>query len=366
MIRLLGQRNILGGGVHYGEFTDHLRRISWLGEAIEEVDLSDRQAVLEAIARSQDGDLNIWFHRHHLWPVFKGRRAVWAIFEADCLPSNHVQELNNLADVVWAPSHWARGVLMDSGVDRHRIDVVPEGVNSDKFHPFIRHALFSPDRPFSFLSVGKYEARKAYPELLAAFAAAFGNDPKVQLVLKADFFLQNEQAQRALEALVQSTGLSNIQLIWGSLSSSELLALYSACDAFVFPSRAEGWGLPLIEAIASGMPVISTAYSGHSEYLSALGDRFVSINYDLERITDPGYLQFWPELQETPARWAAPQVASIASGMCEVRSHTQSWRERALAASEVIRSTFTWRQSVDKAVQSLLARGLYAAQVRFD
>lgn len=345
--------------MHFSEFADHLRNLSWIGSFIEEVDASDAGALQAAAERSRESDINIWFVRHPMWAAFKGARVIWAIFESDTLPQDYIKSLQDLADVIWSPSRWGRDVLTASGIDPSRIDVVPEGVNPNLFHPFLRLPMAQTPRPFRFLAVGKFEERKAYPQLLEAFASVFRNDPQVQLVLKADFFVQPEPAQRALQALVDSMDLRNVRMVWGALPTNELLGLYSMCDAMVFPSRAEGWGLPLIEAIASGLPAVSTVYSGHSEFLECIADKFIPIGHETEPIADPGYLRFWPGLVGSEARWAAPRVDSISQGMKAVYESSGHWQTLALEASHTIRQQFSWRAAADKAYESLTRRGLY-------
>lgn len=365
MIRLLGQRNILGGGIHFGEFTDHMRKLSWIGSFVEEVDASNLDALRSAAQRSREGDVNVWFVRHPMWTAFKGAKVVWAIFEADSLPPDFVTPLRDLADAVWVPSRWGHDVLVASGVDSARIDVVPEGVNPHRFHPFMRDLMSQSKRPFRFLAVGKFEERKSYRELFSAFKSIFKNDPAIQLVVKADFFADPKETERELQTLIDSEGLTNAQPVWGAMSSDELLGLYSMSDALVFPSRAEGWGLPLIEALASGLPAITTEYSGHSEFLSTIPNYFTRINHDLEVISDPGYLRFWPGLTGSGARWGAPNVESISRGMLSVFESKEVWQQRAIEASRRIRENFSWTKAADIAYTSLTKRGLYRPVISF-
>lgn len=364
MIRLIGQRNILGAGVHFSEFADQFRSLRLLGSVLEEVDFANPQALREAAERSTDRDLNIWFVQHPAIERFRGTHVQWAIFEADVLPIEYIDHLKRHARAVWVPSQWGRDVLIRCGLDPQCIDVVPEGVNPAGFHPFLRPRRAREAQPFHFLAVGKFEERKAYRPLLESFRTAFDNDPSVQLILKADYFIRADQARTELETLVAGLGLTNVKFAWGRFQPDQLLALYTDADAFVFPSRAEGWGLPLIEAIASGLPVIATVYSGHSEFLRPIRGLISPVEFDLEPIQDEEYLRYWPGLAARQARWAAPRVESMVQLLREEVQARSVRQAAALEASRVVRQRFTWRAAVDLAYERLLERGLYTASLR--
>ena len=83
------------------------------------------------------------------------------------------------------------------------------------------------------------------------------NSTQVELGIKADWFLMPSQTKE-LSRLVTSFGLSNLRLYAGEWSPEQLAALYSYSDAFVLPTKAEAWGLPLLEAAATGLPIITT------------------------------------------------------------------------------------------------------------
>ncbi len=103
------------------------------------------------------------------------------------------------------------------------------------------------------LYVGNYYPNKNIGRLLKAFKLAQASNPNLELVLtgKADYF----QGQLQLEA--QRLGLSNKVIFAGFVSDSELVWLYKHAKAFVFPSLSEGFGLPALEAMSQGTPVLA-------------------------------------------------------------------------------------------------------------
>ena len=362
-IRVFGQVNILGGGVHFREFTDATRRFVSDVVPLESIDRLDPLAMRRASESSTPQDVNIWF-----WPKeesipFNGFNVVWAIFESSRLPPSYLRLLAQ-HDSVWVPSDWGRDVLIRNGVDAGVIDVVPEGVNPAKFHPHFRKPPDADDEVFRFLAVGKFESRKGYEELFDAFARAFDGNERVRLVIKGDYFIDHGRKRKELESAVRERNMPNVDLLFGSWSDIALLGLYSSVDSFVFPSRAEGWGLPLIEALAVGLPCISTNYSGHSHYLHAIPGLYREISHTMVRIDDADYLTYWPELLGAEdAVWAKANVENLATGLLDMVERRKDWSEKALAASGVVRQRFAWDVAVDAAFSSLHARDVLRVRI---
>jgi glycosyltransferase involved in cell wall biosynthesis len=138
--------------------------------------------------------------------------------------------------------------------------------------------------------------------------------------------------------------------------------LYNNYDAMVFPSRAEGWGLPLIEAIACGLPVISTYYSGHTEYLSAINGQFVRLDHQLHPITCCEFLRHW----KSGGQWAVSSAEEIAAKLVFLKENYGSFQKQAMAASQTIRDHFSWRHAAEQAVSSLRSAGFFQWQNIFD
>jgi glycosyltransferase involved in cell wall biosynthesis len=131
---------------------------------------------------------------------------------------------------------------------------------------------------------------------------------------------------------------------------------YQEADAFVLPTRAEGWGLPIIEALACGTPVVTTRYSGQSEFLSAVEGCFYPIDYTMAPIRDPEFLRYWPGVDTLGGEWAEPDFASLSRGLRGVFENHPQWAVRARSASTIIRREFSWSLAAEKAI--LVLQGL--------
>ena len=119
-----------------------------------------------------------------------------------------------------------------------------------------------------YLTVGGIEPRKNSITLIKAFAQVLPIHPTAQLVIAGgdtffDFSAYREQFFDAVHSL--NIGLS--LLIPGVISMDDLPRLYRCADAFVFPSLKEGWGLVILEAIAAGLPVLTSKLPPFTEFL---------------------------------------------------------------------------------------------------
>ncbi|HMB69880.1 MAG TPA: glycosyltransferase family 1 protein, partial [bacterium] len=161
-----------------------------------------------------------------------------------------------------------------------------------------------PDR--FVLAAGNLQPRKNLPRLLEAFARVRGSDPSLGLVVAGRETGRDPGLRRALAADAAVTWTD-----W--VSRPELVALYSACRLFVYPSLYEGFGLPVLEAMACGAPVITSRGSAPEEVCpvpDALFDpRSVQdIAARMERsLTDDAAARLRAEQAGLPARhsWAA-------------------------------------------------------------
>jgi glycosyltransferase involved in cell wall biosynthesis len=350
-IRLIGQRNNSGIGTHYACFCDALRQIQGIGQFVEEIDFQNADQLIYAAANSEDDDINISFVALNLHGHFRGHNIQWIVFESTRIPENILSTCMT-SEQVWVPSDWGRSVLVSHGVPKEKIRVVPEAVDASKFHTHGRKP-YRKQRPFRFLTVGKYELRKSLNETIEAFAQVYANTPAIELVIKSNYFVNQDQKLQALQNKITNMGLENVQVLWGDMSTDDMAELYRSCDAFVLPSKAEGWGLPLIEAAASGLPIITTCYSGPTEFLQHIPDSVLAVNYTMGPVDCAEYQTYYPDSRGEWGTWARPDVFSIATAMQTVCREYDRLFELACANSFVIRRTFTWQNSADLAIAAM-------------
>lgn len=356
-IRTIGPRNHLGVGVHYTNFVDRLRQVRGIGDMVEEVDSTNQQDLLAAAGRSQPNDINICFVSIDLQPWYRGTNIQWIVFESTKVPDIILSTML-AADLVWTPSRWGRDILISSGVDEKKLDIVPEGVDATVYHPY--HGKHRRE-VMRFLSVGKFERRKSHIETMLAWSAAFGNDPAVELVIKTDHFIKSEEKQQFLQDFLNKHSMQNVKIVWGSCDQHQMLELYQTSDVFVLPTKGEGWGLPIIEAAAMGLPIVCTNYSAHTEYLQHMLGSVGQVEYDLQPIDCEEFQYFYPSNSRNQGSWAVPRIQSISQNLTIMRKNIKELQQRAWHNANVVRQRFDWNQSVESALRVLHNRALLTA-----
>lgn len=171
--------------------------------------------------------------------------------------------------------HWQRLLARDFGV---RPAVVPNGVDTARFggpgpvSPAELRARAGLDGGFVYLTVGGLEPRKGSLELVEALAKArTAVEPAPRLaVIGGHSFQDHRQYRERCLARAEELGLTEDGLVLlGTVPDAELPAWYHAADAFAFPSVTEGWGLAVLEAMAAGLPVVTSDIPVFREYLTA-------------------------------------------------------------------------------------------------
>jgi glycosyltransferase involved in cell wall biosynthesis len=165
-------------------------------------------------------------------------------------------------------SHAVAGEVIETfAVDAERVIVIPNGTV-----PMVEDAVISDLRPVGrtiagaeryLLSLGTLEPRKDLPSLVAAFELLADTDPDLHLVIAGP---DGWGSDRVVEAIARSPFRSRIMRT-GWLTAADRDALIAGAEVFVYPSIYEGFGLPPLEALAFGTPVVATRVGALPEVL---------------------------------------------------------------------------------------------------
>lgn len=222
----------------------------------------------------------------------------WIYYELSTLPREFADGINT-NDAVYVPSSFVRRVFSEQGV------VIPITLMGHGFDPnYYRFFQRERGEVFVFLCVAEHTSRKNLPMLLRCFQRTFAREPDVRLVLKLG--LQGEGDLRS-----QITQPGKVKLLTEPIQDDAGLAeLYRGAHCFVLPTRAEGFGMPILEAMATGLPVIVTDYGGYLDFCNK-DNSFLIRNkgmVDSDPACFPGFQSQWADPDEEHLSWLLRQV----------------------------------------------------------
>lgn len=270
-------------------------------------------------------------------------RVGFTMLEVDGFPDEWVRQASEM-DEVWVPSEFNREGFLRSGLKRP-ISVVPLGVDPIVFSPFGPAGRDSRD-DFGFVSCFEWSERKNAAMLLRAFNEEFKRSEPATLVCKV--FNSDESVSIQDEVsrlnLLGSGGRINLFLN-RRIPYNELPAFYRSFDCYIAASRGEGWNLPLMEAMACGLPAIATDWGGHREYIHA------GIAYPLEvRGVVPAVSRC---TYYKDHHWSDPDPEHLRFLMRSIYENRDEAVERGTAAAKEIRSLWTWSHTAERVILRL-------------
>lgn len=267
------------------------------------------------------------------------------------LPAAWVEKINREFVQYWAHSAWIAEQARVAGVTPDRIRIVPHGIDPAVFRPDGPERELATEKGFRFLFVGGASLRKGTDVLLSAYALAFTAADDVCLVIKdhsGDLFYRENHARDRIKELQADPLAPEIVHLDEFLPEHDLAALYRSCDVAVFPYRAEGFCLPILEAMACGIPSIVPEFGACLDFCDAATSYLVKVR----RIRAPvsrkfsvamGFQEEIAEVDfcEVPVDRlvAALQAARLAS-LAERRDKSTAGVARA-------HGSFTWNHATD-------------------
>jgi glycosyltransferase involved in cell wall biosynthesis len=291
--------------------------------------------------------LKIWHQNDLFSRVGNGKFFGFPIFELTEFNNKEKYSLKHCDEIITC-SKWAKQIIIDNniGFTDDTVHVAPLGVDREIF----AELKYKTNRPTTiFLNSGKWEKRKGHDVLLECFNAAFEHDDNVELwMIPTNPFIGN--LNNEWEKTYKTSKLGDkIRIIPRQESQIDIFKIMSQADCGVFPSRAEGWNLELLEMMACGKNVIATNYSAHTEFCNDNNCRLVDIN-NLETAVDGVFFTgeggLWAEI-------ANEQKESLIHHMRSVHSEKQQGvlkiNENGIKTSE----KFSWDNCVNEIIKAI-------------
>jgi glycosyltransferase involved in cell wall biosynthesis len=275
----------------------------------------------------------------------------YGVFEGSPIPENWVNVSNDVhMDSVWVPSNHVKESFVNSGVTKP-IEIVPHGVDEKVFNLEIAPEPTVDKDEFNFCFCGGWKDgvndRKGLDLAARAFCEEFGPEEKVSFYAKVNMAYQDVYTvQRNFESLnlPKKEKRRPFNLLTSQIGKEDLAAMYRACDVIVAPSKAEGFNLPVAEAMACGCTPIVTDYGGQLDYVK--GDYL----WRQIRSTEfPATGGVWYD----QATWHMPDVNHLKQLMREVFEKKDEVRAQKKKVSDQILSNWTWKNSAEKALKLL-------------
>lgn len=239
------------------------------------------------------------------------------MFETDRVNAQHVERCNRM-DYVWVPTDFHVKTFVESGVDPSKVVKIVQPVDWKFFDPVKYKPFYLPSKGtlvlgsrsvnikseshFVFLSVFKWEHRKGWDVLLRSYLKEFSKVDGVALYLLTNpYYTDSDFGNKILEFVEGSDlerpvhGWAPVYVIDKHIAQIDFPRIYKSADAFVLPSRGEGWGRPIVEAMAMSLPVIVTNWSGPTEYMTEENSYPLPVERMSEVVEGPFQGHLWAE-----------------------------------------------------------------------
>tara|TARA_B100001564_G_scaffold359340_1_gene380719 strand:+ start:3081 stop:4154 length:1074 start_codon:yes stop_codon:yes gene_type:complete len=350
MINIISPINPLGYGVAGLNITKELAKEKdialWIMGQPSVTNQEDANILKQCLQNASMPDFNapclkIWHQNDMSQFVGRGERVGFPFFELDEFTDIEKHHLNSL-DKLFVSSSWAKNIAASQlSLPEDKIFVVPLGVDSSIFKP----SQVNNEGPTIFFNCGKWEVRKGHDLLYKIFNEAFSKEDNVELwMMTHNPFLSPEQSSE-WENVYKSSSLGNkIRFINRVQTHEEVYNIMKECDCGIFPSRAEGWNLELLEMLSCGKQVIATNCSAHTEFCNKDNCLLVdTTNKEMafDGIWFNGKVGSWAKIEDK-------QVSEFAELMREV--HNKKQKQELTSNSQGVKTAnnFSWTQSSNK------------------
>jgi len=289
--------------------------------------------------------VKIWHQNDLTTRVGNGKFIGFPIFELTKFNPKEVTSLHH-CNKVFVCSKWAKQIILQNTKFREDdVHVVPLGVDNSIFSP----STTSGRQSTVFFNCGKWEKRKGHDILLECFNNAFSENDNVELWMMCDNPFIGEGNQNWQNLYKNSKLGSKIRMIPRQKTHQDVMSIMRQADCGVFPSRAEGWNLELLEMMALGKNVIATNYSAHTEFCDENNCHLIEID-NMETAFDgvffDGQCGLWAEMSEN-------QKEQTIEHMKNTHSTKQNLGLSINSAGVDTATHFSWKNSAQELINGL-------------
>nr|WP_301287482.1 glycosyltransferase [Methanocalculus alkaliphilus] len=254
-------------------------------------------------------------------------------WEESGFPGEYIDGFYAHLDGIATMSDYVTQLLISNGVS---LPIITMGIGVDHCLTVKEKQYYKNlGKGFRFLHISSGFPRKGIDVLLKAYTMAFTNLDDVTLIIKTVPHYLNTVSNQVHHYRKNMKSCPNIILIDEDLDYGYIINLYKRCNAYVGPSRGEGFGLPFAEAMLFGLPVIITGYGGQLDFADK--DNAWLIDYSF------AYAETHIGLNDSV--WVEPDAEHLATLMKEIASQSPDLiQKKTKRAKETIQEQYTWNQ----------------------
>ena len=286
-----------------------------------------------------------YFYDEYSAPI----KIAYTVWESTALEKDFFNQLLKF-DYLWVVTDWHRKMIIDQGYPAYRVFVVNEGVDDTFCHDEIPSKLPElQDGRFKFLFFGRWDYRKAVPEILQTFLKTFDKKEGVDLILSADN-PYSVDGMNSTEERLKHYGLTDPRIkVKHFVNREDYISYIKEGHVLVTCARSEGWNIPLIEAMAAGTPALYSDWGAQREFAAGKGLP-VSIKHELPASigADLGFAG------NTPGLYAEPDYEDLGVQMRSAYDKYDEHKQKALVDREAIRADFSWEAAGLAGLHALL------------
>ena len=275
-----------------------------------------------------------------------GGREILYITENHNVNRDELWRLTDNFGLILAPSAHVLRAYFEAGLNRRSGSVVPFGVDPLVCSSKIAPVQYPTKKHFKFLQTGLPEIHeKGFDLTIKAFGRAFSNRDDVSLILRipriqqSDFWRSQFESLRLLvnEELARP-GAPEILLFETDGESNPLGGIYTGASCYVHPLRTESFGLPILEAMACGLPVIATPWSGPADFLSP------QCAYTLQHSAPVA----GNNNGSAHSHYVQPELDHLIHCLRYVYEHEEESKTQGQRASHLVHKNWTWKQAATR------------------
>jgi len=293
----------------------------------------------------------------HRWPIDfsptgSKKNVLFQPWEFGTIPKEWLEPIHSSVDEIWTSSHFSKQAFVDDGIPEEKVIVIPHGINPRIFTPHATPFVSLQQKingRFAFLFIGGAIPRKGVDILVNAYLNTFTRQDNVVLVIKGCEQYTDTMANK-IKDLAKRTDIPEIIYFTEDIDPDMLPSLYRSCNLYVQPYRAEGFGLPIAEAMACGLPTIVTGEGSARDFTSEQTSLYIrSVK---EYFVENRVSQF--ETANTPY-WYVPDMNHLGQLMRVAYENQNAVKMMGDVAAETIVKTHTWKHGADVIAQRIRA-----------